>query len=232
MASHARWTAAVLLALTCCNKSDSDQEVADQATSVAPMVVAVAPILNFSGEFNLDPVKAADLLASELTYIDGITVLPVSRVVAVLAAQGRQQIESPAHALAVAEAVGADAIIVAGITEYDPYTPVVGVAVQMYRQRRGMTPGFDPVLAAREARPVLVAEMGQALGPTSQVQQIYNAQHDSVVRAVKDYAGHRSEGEQAIGWSQYVKVQTLFLRFCWHDAIERLIAQSGSWPSV
>ena len=29
------------------------------------------------------------------------------------------------------------------------------------------------------------------------------------------------------GWREYLRVQTLFLRFCWHDAIERLMKQES-----
>jgi hypothetical protein len=189
---------------------------------------AVAPILNFSGEFALDPVKAADLLASELSYVDGISVLPVSRVVAYLATQGKQQIESPAHALAVAEAVGADAILVVGITEYDPYTPVVGLALQMYTvPGRSMPPPFDPVLASRQPQPITVTEMAEVLSPRGQVQRVYDASHDDVVKAVRRYGKGRSEGENPYEWRQYLKVQTLFLRFCWHDAVKRLMRQQA-----
>ncbi len=190
-----------------------------------PVTFAVAPILNFSGDFNLDPIKTADLLASELSFVDGVTVLPVNRVVAVLAAQGKQQIESPTHALAVAEAVGADAIIVAGITEYDAYTPVIGVAVQIYELQKLPAASMDAVQAARQARPVAVSQMADAQLPIGQVQVVYNATHAHVTEAVREYAALRSEGDQNLGWRQYLKVQTLFIRFCWHDAIERLMAQ-------
>jgi hypothetical protein len=190
-----------------------------------PITFAVAPILNFSGDFNLDPIKTADLLASELSFVEGVTVLPVNRVIAVLAAQGKQQIESPAHALAVTEAVGADAIIVAGITEYDAYTPVVGVAVQIYELADRSCDRPDAVDAARQAEPFAVTRMADAEMPIGQVQVVYNAAHTHVTDAVRNYAAIRSEGDEILGWRQYLKVQTLFIRFCWHDAISRLMAQ-------
>lgn len=113
----------------------SEEKVRVHTALIEPTTFCVAPILNFSDELTLDPIKLADLLASELTYVDGATVLPVSRVVAALAARGRTQIESTEDALAIAEAVGADAIIVTGITEYDAYTPTIGVAMQIYSVR-------------------------------------------------------------------------------------------------
>ncbi|MEE8384690.1 MAG: hypothetical protein V3S01_02080 [Dehalococcoidia bacterium] len=193
-----------------------------------PITFAVAPILNFSGEFDLDPIKAADLLASELASIEGVSVLPVNRVVAFLATQGKQQIESPAHALDVAEAVGADAILVAGITEYDPYTPVLGLALQMYAAPGKSLPAFDPVAASRQSQVLNITEMADALQPAGQVQRVYNGNHAQVTEAVRRYASGRSEGRNPFGWRQYLKVQTMFLRFCWHDAARRLMRQSAT----
>jgi hypothetical protein len=196
-----------------------------------PMTLAVAPVLNFSGEFALDPLTAADLLASELASVDGIAILPVNRVTAYLATQGKRQIESPAHAVAIAQAVNADAIVVAGITEYDPYTPIVGLVVQMYsvpRRSRTAPPGLDPVAVERSASPITLADLPdttEAANPTSQVQVVFNANHEWVVKAVRKYAEHRSEEFSPYGWKQYLKVQTLYLRFCWHEAIERLVRQ-------
>ncbi len=189
--------------------------------------VAVAPILNFSGQFDLDPVQAADLLASEFGSVEGLAVLPVSRVVAALAAEGKSQIESPAHALRIADAIGADAIIVAGVTEYDAYTPIVGAAVQIYALQPGEVPTFDVVEASRAPRPLAVTEMADPLLPVGQIQKVYNASHDDVARAVRRYARSRNSDENPYGWRQYLKVQKLFLRFCWHDAIARLMKQQS-----
>jgi hypothetical protein len=186
---------------------------------------AVAPVLNFSGEFDLDPVQAADLLASELTHFEGAVVLPVNRVVAALAAEGKRQVESPTHAVALAEAVGADAILIAGITEYDAYTPVVGLILQMYIVSNGTAPVLDARIASREAAPATLTEMADFSTPVGQIQKVYNATHDDVVDAVEEYACPRSEGDSPYGWREYLKVQTKFLRFCWCDSLARLMKQ-------
>lgn len=193
------------------------------------MTLAVAPVLNFSGETNFDPVKAADLLASELTYVEGVNVLPVSRVVAYLASQGKRQIESPAHGLSVAEAVGADAIWIAGITEYDPYTPVVGLAIQVYALPRCSgscgSGGIDPLAAERMAQPITLKMMTDPTLPRGQIQKVYNGTHANVANAVKQFAEPRGRNDSPLGWREYLKVQTLFLRFCWHDAIDLMMTQ-------
>lgn len=203
----------------------SEEKVRVHTALIEPTTFCVAPILNFSDELTLDSIKLAELLASELTYVDGATVLPVSRVVAALASRGRTQIESTEDALAIAEAVGADAIIVTGITEYDAYTPIIGVAMQIYSVRRPVSMGMDPSTMARGARPTsMVSDLDDPRRPTGEVQVIYNANHAYVVDAVKAYADDRKEDLQ-MGYQQYLKVQTLYIRFVWHNAVTRLLAQ-------
>lgn len=215
------WT--LVSSTAACSQDESSVTIASPFQQT--VTFAVAPVLNFSGEFELDPVKAADLLASELSSVQGVAVLPVSRVVAFLATQGKIQVESPAHALAVAEAVGADAILVAGITEYDAYTPVVGIVLQMYTVSGREAPVFDPVHASRQAQALTGRTVADVLAPTGQVQLVYNGSHAHVVEAVRRYAKDRSEGTNPFGWRQYLKAQTMFLRFCWYHAIERLMSQ-------
>lgn len=217
------------------------------------MSIAVAPILNFSGSYDLDPVKAADLLASELTDFDGIVVLPVSRVVAALMAEGKEQVESPRHALEIARRVGADAIIVAGVTEYDPYTPTVALAIQMYADtpaarrfgfdgssppgRHGdQAPGgrydegpnsIDDDMGVWANHGRRLASSEDSLSPLGQIQKVYNATHDDVVSDVERYARKRDAGDSPYGWQEYLKVQTKYLRFCWHDALERMASRQA-----
>ena len=56
--------------------------------TLGSMTVAVAPAVNLSGSEDFDPTRFADLMASELSYAEGISVIPVSRVLGVLGAQG------------------------------------------------------------------------------------------------------------------------------------------------
>lgn len=220
------WLPLMLMGATTTGCSFNEKRTNISPAFLRPMTVAVAPVLNFSGEFQFDSAKAADLLASELTYVDGVTVLPVNRVIATLASQGKSQIESPEHALETAAMVGADAIIVAGITEYDAYTPSVGFVLQMYTVNGASMPdGFDAVGVSRMPRPVTRASYCDPHVPTSQVQFVLNGNHEEVRKLVKEYAKPRENADIHLGWEQYLKVQTLYLRFCWHEAIDRLMDQ-------
>lgn len=229
-----RWGVVALAGMLClpwgCDRKDAAKSMMNRYPECS--TYAVAPVLNFSGQFDLDPVRAADLLASELGEVQGITVLPVNRVVAYLAMQGKQQIESPVHAVQVARAIGADAMLVGGITEYDPYTPIVGLALQIYTVSSSLPPPVDAVAASRDARLAGLPTAPAGPSPAGQVQRVYNARHDEVVQAVKTYAKPRSEGESPFGWREYLNVQTSFLRFCWHDALERLLLQEAGRRSA
>lgn len=219
------WRVSAVAAVVVAGCAEGPRGVSIDRSFIKPTTLAVAPILNFSGQFDLDPLVAADLLASELSYVEGVTVLPVNRVVAALAAQGKDQVESPADALRIAEAVGADAILVAGIIEYDAYTPTVGLVLQMYAPTATPDRGFDAVSAARMDRPFAVTRMSDPLLPTSQIQKVYNAAHESVRERVRRYAGPRTEDDSLLGWRAYLKVQEKYLRFCWNDALTGLMRQ-------
>jgi hypothetical protein len=192
-----------------------------------PTLIAVAPVLNHSGSSDFDPVQVADLFSSELTMVEGVQVVGVNRVMAVLFRQGLEEVTSPAHALEICETIGCDGIVVMAITEYDAYTPVVGLAAQLYMvSPEGYAARFDPVAASREARPFpVVADYDSPLIPRAQVQRVYNAAHNMVADAVQRYADDRGGGDGALGWRRYLKSQRLFLRYCSWSAINELMGQ-------
>ena len=73
-----------------------------------------------------------------------------------------------------------------------------------------------------------LASSEDSLTPLGQIQKVYNATHDDVVSDVKHYARSRDAGDSPYGWQEYLKVQTQYLRFCWHDALEQMASrQSG-----
>lgn len=190
------------------------------------VTIAVAPAMNLSGSTDFDPVAAADLFASELGHVDEVMVIPVSRVLAALAGEGRRQIQSPSHALEVCEALGADAIVVMAVTEYDPYDPpIVGMAAQLYALPSPPGSGFDPVAASRRASPGVDEASDSPLRPKAQSQRVFNASHDEVAEAVREYARDRDADNSPMAWRKYIKSQQMFLRFCCWATVRELIRQ-------
>jgi hypothetical protein len=185
--------------------------------------VAIAPPINTSGCADVDMLKVADLMASELSTIPGIGVIGVNRVLAVLADQGLMQITSAEHALAVCDRLGADAIIVFAVTEYNPYTPVVGIVAEIYGTQQADRVQMDPVAASRMARPFAVQPAAQALKPWAQVQKTFNAAHETVQQDVKNYAEERDAYKTPMGWKKYLASQECFLRYCCHSVARELV---------
>jgi hypothetical protein len=188
------------------------------------MTIAVSPALNHSGSSAFDPLRVSDLMASELSTIQGVRVIGVNRVLAILAEQGLTQVQSPQHAVMVCERVGADAILVYAITEYDPYQPVAGFAAQLYGPNRAPR-GFDPVIGSRSARPFPVPERIDDLRPWAEVQRVFNGVHEEVREQVKEYASDRNDRKTPYGWEKYLASQEWYLRFCCYEVLGELVQQ-------
>ena len=187
-----------------------------------PMIIAVAPPLNHSASRDFDPLRLADLLASELTFFEGVRVVPLNRVLAQLESENRARIESPSHALSVMERVGADGIVVFAVTEYDPYEPVLGISAQMYSNRPGFSRGLDMVSATRQASPV---EFDDTEWPKAESQRVFHGADESLMREIKQFARNRNAGESPYGWQRYLASQDDFARFCCHATANELIRQ-------
>jgi hypothetical protein len=192
--------------------------------TLGPMTIAVAPALNVSGSAKLDSNRVADLMASELSYVAGIEVIPVNRVLAVLADQNRLRVESPGHALEVAKALGADAILVFAVTEYDPYEPpVVGITAQLFGSRRGRVAAFNAVAESRRPTPSRGGPASSPLAPVAQTQRVFDASHEWVSAQVRRFAKARSADKSPLGWRKYLASQQHYLRFCCHWTIRALV---------
>jgi hypothetical protein len=216
----------------CSNQEHAKRELAG-AVGQEPMTIAVAPALNFSNASQIDPVRLGDLMASELSQWGGINVVGVNRVIAILARDGRQSVESPAHAIKMCEQLGADAILVFAVEEYDPYMPpVVRLSAQMYGpQPRDGGLGFDPVATSRQARPFACSPTGpEQFRPWAQVQRTYNAAQESVQGDVEAFGRSRDSENSPMGWRKYLASQELYVRYCCHQTIRSLMQQRQGDP--
>lgn len=203
-------------------------------TELGPATIAVAPAMNLSGSSDFDPNRIADLMASELNYAEGIKVIPVSRVLTVLGAQGQTRVESPAHALELIKLLGADAILVFAVTEYDPYDPpTMGISAQLFGARSQMRYGaLDPIALSRQAGLVSSGptKRGKIRGLLAQTQRVFSASHGSVVEDIKRFAAYRGADDSPYGWRRFVVNQQDYVRYCCHATIRSLL--SGSYESV
>ena len=220
------WLLASLLIVAGCGHHTKRIERAHVANPyLGSMTIAVAPALNLSGSADFDPDRFADLMASELSYAEGISVIPVSRVLVVLSAQGRDGVESPVHAHELTGLLGADAILVFAVTEYDPYAPPnIGISAQLFGTRPGSRNGeVDPAALSRQA--TLTASGSQAARKRllGQTQGVFDASHDAVVRDVEMFARSRGGDASPYGWRKYVVSQQHFIRYCCYATIRALL---------
>ncbi len=178
--------------------------------------VAVAPAVNMSGSTDFDPNRFADQMASELGFADRITVIPVSRVLGAMAVQGRDQVTSREQALELAELVGADAILVFAVTEYDPFDPPrIGITAQLFGVMPWHGLGDPPENSAR----------GQLL---AQTQRVFSGANADVVGEIQDFAALRDSDGSPYGWRRYVVAQQGFMRYCCHATIRSLLSGDRS----
>jgi len=189
-----------------------------------PMTLAVSPALNHSGSQDFDPLRVADLMASELAQLPGVRVIPLNRVLAQLESEGRTRIESAGQALQVTDRVGADAMLVFAVTEYDPYLPpVVGISAQLYGTGLGGYQGIDPITASRQARPVHSAV--HPAKPHGEYQRVFLGSDERVHDEIRDFARQRDADHSPYGWKRYLASQEEYLRFCCHVTARELIRQ-------
>lgn len=208
-----------------------------QPLPVTPLVVAVAPVLNLSNRSDWDALQVTDMLALELQALPEFIVVPVDRVLAALAVQGRAAIETPADVRDLGRELKADMVIVAAITEFDPYNPPrVAMTVQCYRSRpqAHSSLGFDPVAASRQASddgltPALTLD-GE--GPFLQVQVVHDASWDATLEQLRRYAASRDGGQSPSGWRAHAQSQELFLRFSCHSAILTIRLETERYRST
>lgn len=210
----------------CCHQPRRIESVTIANRWLGPVTIAVAPAINLSGSTDFDPYRFADLMAGELSFAPGVSVVPVSRVISALTAQGVERVESPDHAWALAKQLGADAILVFAVTEYDPYDPPgIGITAQLYgKEPAGGGGVLDPVALSRRPRPDAADRTrGQEL-LLAQVQRVYHASHGSVVDDVKKFAALRDGDGSPYGWRRYVVTQQGFIRYCCHATVRALLS--------
>lgn len=233
--STTRWIAVLALIVIACIISGGCGAKAKpygrEQTLVLPgaqtRVWAVAPVVNLSGQKGVDPLLQADLLFQQLQAVKGVTVIPVDRVAQVYAAMQIEQIQSPEQAAAVMDVLACDALVVATVTQYDPYNPPkFGGAIQLFQKKgdRERIPPPDPRELVRAGRPP--PEQALPENPDFvQVVGMFDAQNGTVRDAVLQYAAGRHEPAGPLGAREYLMVMDRYVGFAYHSLIEDLLVQ-------
>jgi hypothetical protein len=192
-------------------------------------VWAIAPAINLSGQKGPDPILQADLLYQQMQQIHGLTIVPVNRVVEVLAGLKLEKIQSSDQAAVVCDLLGCDAIVVPTVTIYDPYDPPkFGASLQLFTKSTGF------------ARPknVDVHELSRAAAPNEndslpapgkdnflQAVGMYDAANGSVRDAVVEYAHGRNDPLGPMGSKEYFASMDRYCGFAYNALMVDLLKQ-------
>jgi len=181
-----------------------------------------------SGTGIVDTMSATDEFYTELQQVPGLEVTPVNRVQAVMLQLRMERISSPADAMALADALEVDGVIVGTITRYNPYyPPLVGMVVQLYsrksRMPEGTGDGINPADMARAGKQVEL-ELKPPMRPEATVIRIFDASQKETEEQIKQYAQLQGEDQTPYGWRK-VTLSRNYLRFVSYEIIGELLAQ-------
>jgi hypothetical protein len=185
---------------------------------------AVAPAVNLSGMDSADPILQADLVYAQLQQVQGITVIPVDRVVAVYQALHLAKIQSEKQAVLVCNLLGCDGLVVPTVTQYDPYNPPkLGASLQLFLRPHEAAVGdqVDPRELARQgAAPNPALPTG---GNFIQAVGFYDAENGSVRDALTRYAKGRDDPNGAYRSHEYLVEMDRYCGFVYSELIDKLM---------
>lgn len=196
-------------------------------------ILAIAPLRNESGTSAADELGLTDMLAEQFQTVPGFIVLPTNRTLAAMGALGLGAVDSPAQAMALGQALGADALVIGTITAWDPYDPPrLGLTVALYSRtdRAGAQrpSAVNPAELRRAARDASPAVEWTSAGPSSIVPLMLDASDGATRERVRRYAEGRYDPVSALGWRRYTASMRLFSKFACFEAAERLIDMERS----
>ena len=180
--------------------------------------LGVAPAINLSGSHDFDPLVVSDQIYAQLQQVQGLNVLPLNKTLMAMQRLGIHSLDNPQAVQALAEAMGADGIVVPAVTAYDPYNPpVVGMILQMY------TPGPNRLVSiGARSNSATTAETFQTQ-PVSQVNGIFNSRNQSVLRELQGFARGRTEYDSALREKKFLMDADEYMRFVSHSMVLRLM---------
>lgn len=190
-----------------------------------PRIWGIGPAVNLSGQDGVDPLIQADLLYQQLQPVQGVTVVPVDRVVAVYQALRIAQIQSEDQAKAVCQALGLDGLLVPTVTAYDPYNPPkFGIALQLFEPKSQAATQISARELAIQAAPSASADEPRKVH-FLQVVGSYDAANGSVRQSLQAYAKGRFDPNSPLGGAEYYLNMDRYCGFCYHDLLRQLFEQ-------
>ena len=195
---------------------------------------AVAPVLNLSGQKEVDAILQADLVYQQLQQVAGLTVLPVNRVAELYAAlRLKEGVQSEKEALAVCDLLHCDGLIVPTITIFDPYNPPkLGASLQLFLKPEAKARAAPVMLNPHDMErsstaPTTLPRQLLPAGGLVQVVGMYDAANGSVRAALFHYAEGRNDPLGPFGAKEYLMSMDRYCGFVYHVLILDLLNSPG-----
>ncbi len=218
---------ALTLAMLCCGGcfgprfTQPDPQISPYP---APKLWAVVPFDNQSGTSLVDPARAADHVAQQLQQVEGITVVPVNRVLEAMALDNRPRIESVHDAMALMQSLEVDGLIVGTITAWDPYEPPkIGATLSLYARSVPNHGGLDTRRLTHAPTATTLPGELEYRQPVNQVSGYFDASNGSILNALEAYTDGRVPPDSAAGWRGYLLNMNLYHEFVSHELTRRLL---------
>jgi len=232
--TNVRWIAVLIVLVLACVLSgcaDKPKPYGREQALTFPgsqtRVWAVAPVINLSGQQGVDPLLQADILYQQLQTVEGLTIVPVDRVAQVFAAVGIEQVQTQEQADAVLQVLGCDALVVASVTQFDPYNPPkFGGALQLFERAGAGTraPPPDPRDLARAGSQPPEQTLPEN-PPFMQVVGMFDSTNGTVRDALMTYAAGRHEPLGPMGLKEYFASMDRYCGFAYYTLLESLLVQ-------
>lgn len=241
LAARLLLAAAGAMLLTACSSSRKDVLIEPQTLRApsypafggrAPLW-AVAPLRNESGVSVVDPLALTDQLVRQVHAVEGLDAIPLNRTIAAMRALRMNDVTSPGDARRLAEALGADAIVVGSLTAWDPYNPPkIGMSLALYAPDRSPlvsrvsaagTPEYPETFTWETSARDIAPGPGFSDEPVSTASEHLDAASHGVQMLVKTFASGRHETVSALGWRRYLASMPLYADFATFRLMDRLL---------
>jgi hypothetical protein len=228
-----------LLAMCGCASSRSDRLTAPRTLTVpydisrGDVFWVVAPLRNDAGTSQVDTVAMSDVLVGTIEEVKGLRVMPIVRVMTAMQALEMSSVRTPSDARRLAQALGADGIVVGAITSWDPYTPSIGVTLALYARPNTMG-SPESTIDVRSLQGATSAAQTESQAWIDRPLAIYaerlDAKNNAVLMDVRSYASGRTVEPSALGWRRYLQSIELYSQFVMHSAVDGILQQE--WVRV
>jgi hypothetical protein len=232
-----RITAAALLLLGGCVFESTKYKSYPPNPYTDLRVVAILPFINQTREQRLDTIEMANLMASELTKFEGFRVVRPLQFLAVTGGTTPAGAPSGGVPSSAEEAIRwgrgakADAVLIAAVTDYDPFEPPkIGISIQFLRvQGRSISAAdIDRIVqSASWHRGPLPMNREKAPNWIDAFEVVYDAHEERIRKELIAYSQAQMDTDSAFSRErEFTAVQPRFLQFVSNQVLNQLFERT------